>query len=85
MVIVKISGSGQATKSALRPSSVEESATMGVTSIAYFSDISFAALRSRSSRLALIKSSTPASASRSAVALPMPALPPATSAFLPLI
>ena len=85
IVMARMSGLGQASKSARRPSSFDESATTGVTLASYFSEISRAALTSRSSRRAVIVSSTPASARRSAVARPMPALPPAMMAVLPRI
>ena len=85
IVMLRMSGEGQAENKACRPASVEESATTGVTSARYFSAISMAALFSRSSRRAVMNNLTPASARRSAVARPSPALPPAIIAVLPLI
>ena len=85
MVIAKMSGSGQASSSLARSSAFDESATIGLTLILYLVEISSAAFSSLSFRLAVITSSTPASANRSAVARPIPALPPAIMAFLPFI
>ena len=85
MVMAKMSGSGHAENNLARPSSVDESATIGVTIFPYFSVISLAAFSSLSSRRADMYNSTPASAKRSAVALPIPALPPAINAFFPAI
>ena len=81
----KISGSGQACSNRARSAGLDESATMGVTFTPYLVEISVAAFSKRSFRRAVMTNSTPASANRSAVARPMPALPPAMMAFLPFI
>ena len=68
-----------------RPSSLEWSATIGVTLAPVSRRISSAVAFSRSSPRAEIYSSTPSAASAFALPLPSPALPPLTRALRPEI